>query len=81
MTAADRGQQSRTHAWNANRDKLKITLYICTYNPQSISDLNNDLDFMLVELERIKWNVIGLSVSQIKTPLLKSYNLVISFLT
>ena len=66
---ANRGQhvQSRTHVWNANREKVnKKHLHICTYNPQSISDLTNNLDVMLVELERVKWDVIGISASQIK---------------
>ena len=60
--------QSRTHAWNANREKInKKHLQICTYNPQSISDLNReDLDVMLLELEKMKWDVLGISASQIK---------------
>ena len=70
MSAAIRGPhvQSRTHAWNAIREKVnKKQLQICTYNPQSISDLNReDLDVMLVELDRMKWDVIGISASQIK---------------
>ena len=68
VTPANRDHhvQSRTHAWNANRETVTSKqLHICTYNPQSISDLNNDLDVMLVELERMKWDVIGLSASQI----------------
>ena len=45
----------------------KKELYLCTYNPQSISDLNQeDLDTMLIELQNMKWDVIGLSGSQIK---------------
>ena len=69
VTDTNRGPhvQSRTHVWNANREKVnKKHLNICTYNPQSISDLNQDLDVMLVELERMKWEVVGLSASQIK---------------
>ena len=59
--------QSRTHVWNANREKVQSKqLRICTYNPQSISDLNSDLEVMLVELEHMKWDVIGLSGSQIR---------------
>ena len=66
---ANRGQhvQSRTHVWNANRERIQSKqLRLCTYNPQSISDLNNDLDVMLVELENMKWDVVGLSATQIK---------------
>ena len=66
---ANRGQhvKSRTHVWNANREKVnKKHLHICTYNPQSISDLTGGLDIMLLELERVKWGVIGISASQIK---------------
>ena len=69
VAGATRGPhaQSRTHVWNANREKVQSKqLRICTYNPQSISDLNFDLEVMLVELERMKWDVIGLSASQIK---------------
>ena len=60
--------QSRTHVGNTNREKLTNKyLNVCTYNPQSISDLNReDLDVMLVELENMKWDVIGISASQIK---------------
>ena len=59
--------QSRTHVWNANREKVQSKqLRICTYNPQSISDLNSDLEVMLVELEHMKWDVIGLLASQIR---------------
>ena len=59
--------QSRTHVWNGNREKITSKqLRLCTYNPQSISDLNNDLDVMLVELENMKWEVVGLSATQIK---------------
>ena len=62
----DHHVQTRTHAWNVNRETVTSKqLHICTYNPQSISDLNNDLDVMLVELEWMKWDVIGLSASQI----------------
>ena len=69
VTEANKGPhvQSRTHAWNANREKVnKKHLNICTYNPQSISDLSQDLDVMLVELESMKWEVVGLSASKIK---------------
>ena len=60
--------QSRTHVWNANRERTtKKHLNICTYNPQSISDLNSaDLDIMLAELEKMKWDIVGISASQIK---------------
>ena len=52
----------------ANRENItNKSLQICTYNPQSISDLNKeDLDVMLVELENMNWDVLGLSASQIK---------------
>ena len=64
--------QSRTHVWNANREKIPSRqLHLCTYNPQSISDLNNDLDVMLVELEKVKWDIVGLSATQIKDSSIK----------
>ena len=70
VTGATRDQhvQSRTHVWNATREKLnKKQLKIGTYNPQSISDLNTqDLDIMLVEIEKMQWDIIGLSGTQIK---------------
>ena len=60
--------QSRTHVGQANRENItKKSLDICTYNPQSISDLKQeDLDVMLVELENMRWDVLGISASQIK---------------
>ena len=60
--------QSRTHVRQANRENMtNKTLQICTYNPQSISDLNEeDLDIMLVELQSMNWDVLGLSATQIK---------------
>ena len=60
--------QSRTHVRHANREYLsKKSLKICTYNPQSVSDLNQeDLDVMLVELENMHWDIVGLSATQIK---------------
>ena len=70
VTGAIRDQhvQSRTHVWNATREKLnKKHLKINTYNPQSISDLNTqDLEIMLVEIEKMHWDIIGLSGTQIK---------------
>ena len=60
--------QSRTHARNAIRENFKHqSLRLCTYNPQSISDLQQeDFDTMLVELENMKWDIVGLSATQIK---------------
>ena len=71
VTDVNKGQhlQSRTNVWHANREKItnKKMLHVCTYNPQSISDLNRqDLDIMLVELENVKWHILGLSATQIK---------------
>jgi len=69
VTDAIRGPhaQSRTHVRNATREKVQSKqLRICTYNPQSISDLNQDLEVMLVELESMNWDIIGISASQIK---------------
>ena len=67
---ANRGPhvQSRTHARNANRENFNHkSLRLCTYNPQSISDLQQeDFETMLVELENVKWDVVGLSATQIK---------------
>ena len=67
---ANRGPhvQSRTHARNVNRENFHHkSLRVCTYNPQSISDLQQeDFDTMLVELESMKWDVVGLSATQIK---------------
>ena len=69
-TGATRGPhvQSRTHVGNATRENISNkSLRLCTYNPQSISDLNQqDFDIMLVELENMKWDVVGISASQIK---------------
>ena len=65
--------QSRTHAWNAIRENFHHqSLRFCTYNPQSISDLQQeDFDTMLVELENMKWDVVGLSATQIKESLVE----------
>ena len=71
-TGANKGPhlQPRTGVVNANRGKLnhKQNLHICTYNPQSISDLNfHDREIMLEELKSVKWDVVGLSGTQIKS--------------
>ena len=65
--------QSRTHVRHTNRENIsKKSLQICTYNPQSISDLNReDLDVMLVELESMNWDLIGISASQIKESMIE----------
>ena len=60
--------QSRTHVGHANRENAqKEHIYICSYNPQSISDSNQqDRDIMMQELEGMKWDIVGLPASQIK---------------
>ena len=53
---------------HVNREKIsKEHLHICTYIPQSITHLNQCfLDIMLLELEKMKWDVVGLSASEVK---------------
>ena len=45
----------------------KKAIFLCTYNPQSICDLNRQhLYIMMTELQNVKWDVLGLSGTQIK---------------
>ena len=59
--------QFRICKWNALNEFSKSELFICSYNPQCISDLNqHHLDTMLEELQNMKRVIVGLSASQIK---------------
>ena len=60
-------QQPRTGMRQAIRGKSNYCMNICTYNPRTISDLNtNNRDIMLEEINKIKWDVIGLSETKVK---------------
>ena len=60
-------QQPRTGIIQATRGKTNQTLYICTYNPRTINDLNaHALDTMMYELEKVNWSMIGFSETKVK---------------
>jgi len=64
MTRLNRGQcqQPRTGMLHANRGKTNKIVNICSYNTNTINDLNSDVfDTMIHELENVNWSIVGLA--------------------
>ena len=68
LADANRGvrQQPRTDASKANRGRNKTKqMYVCSYNTRTLND--GGLDTLIEEIDNIKWSIIGLAETKLKT--------------